>query len=336
MKITRHLKVPTGDILVVEGAHGPLEMISVGDYGKDRNLKADFLGLSEPLEGVPHGPLMPLEEKWVITISTQYGCSMGCPYCDVPKAGPGRNATFRDLVQQVLTGIRLHPEVKRTKRLNVHFARMGEPSWNPNVLDAARWLKTHLEPADDGQPDFRVHPVVSTIMPRRNEWLRTFVHTWMRVKNRVFGGNAGLQISLNSTDDEQRHYLFNGRALHLHEIATVMAGVLPFGRKIALNVALTADTIVDPLELRRWFPPEEYMVKITPMHETAACKANDIHTPGGYTSYVPYESLERELTEAGYDVIVFVPSVEEDEGLITCGNAILSGSVPRVEFTEVV
>ena len=43
MKIIRHLKVPTGDILVVEGNKGKLEMLSLGDYGKDVNLKCDAM-----------------------------------------------------------------------------------------------------------------------------------------------------------------------------------------------------------------------------------------------------------------------------------------------------
>ena len=102
MKILKHLRVPTGDILVIEGSKGSLEIISVGDYGKARNIKADFLGFPDQIKGVPHGNLMPLQKKWVITLSTQYGCSMGCPYCDVPKVGPGINASFNDLVQQIL------------------------------------------------------------------------------------------------------------------------------------------------------------------------------------------------------------------------------------------
>jgi 23S rRNA (adenine2503-C2)-methyltransferase len=140
---------------------------------------------------------------------------MGCGFCDVPRVGPGKNATFYDLTGQVLAAVGLHPEVTETRRLNVHVARMGEPTWNPVVLDLGKWLHTHMNDT------YNVHPVVSTMMPKRNEWLKTFVHTWMRMKNRLYHGEAGLQISINSTRDDQRESMFNGNACSLAEIGRV-------------------------------------------------------------------------------------------------------------------
>lgn len=328
MNITRRLSVPTGDICVVGGSKGSLEMLSVGDYGKDVNIKADFLGLMNDPAPIAHTTILPLEEKWVITISTQYGCGMGCPYCDVPKVGAGKNASFNDLIYQVLTGIGLHPEVLYTKRLNVHFARMGEPSWNPHVLDCAKWLKEHID------PEYKVHPVVSTMMPNKNEWLKTFIHNWMRMKNRVYHGNAGLQISINSTDEKQREYLFNNNALTLHEIEKVMRGVVPIGRKITLNFAV-AGYEIRPDILLKYFDPEFYIVKLTPMHKTNSADENGIITKGDYTSIHPYKHHEEELKKSGYDTLVFMASEYEDLGRITCGNAILSGSLPLVPYTEI-
>jgi 23S rRNA (adenine2503-C2)-methyltransferase len=124
MEIFKRVKVPTGHILVVDGSVGLLELISVGDYGKDINIKCDAMDLSREPSPVRHTDLLPLEKKWVITISTQFGCSMNCNFCDVPLVGPGKNASVNDMIGQVMAGISLHPEVKETERLNVHFARM--------------------------------------------------------------------------------------------------------------------------------------------------------------------------------------------------------------------
>ena len=43
---------------------------------------------------------------------------------------------------------------------------------------------------------------------------------------------------------------------------------------------------------------------------------------------------EQSLIENGFDVIEFVPSYDEDGGLITCGNAILSGTKVKVPHKD--
>lgn len=328
MKIIENIKVPTGNILIGEGSKGSLEFVSLGDYGKEINLKCDALGLSREPSPVRHTELLSLKEKWVATISTQYGCSMNCTFCDVPKVGAGKNASFNDLIGQVLGILRLHPEIETSNRLNVHFARMGEPSWNPDVLDCAKWLKEHID------PEFNVHPVVSTMMPKNNKWLKVFIHQWMRIKNRLYKGNAGLQLSINSTNPIERAKMFNNNAHELHDIAQIMSGVYPAGRKITLNFAI-ADYEINPNELLRWFSPDLYIIKLTPMHKTHEAIDNDIKTDGDYTTYHPYSKYEEELKKAGYEVLVFIASVEEDMGRITCGNAILSGSMP-IEFDNAI
>ena len=327
MKILRNIQVPTGNILVVQGEKGMLECLSLGDYGKDINLKADFMNLEREIDKVTHTKMLPLEEKWVITISTQYGCSIGCNFCDVPKVGPGKNATFKDLIKQVLTGIKLHPEIQFTKRLNIHFARMGEPTFNPNVLDATKWFKEHLD------HEFKIHPVVSTMMPKHNEWLKTFIHTWMRMKNRLLQGEAGLQLSINSTSEEERNKMFRGNACSLEEISNIMEGIIPNGRKITLNFAI-ADYEINPSILLKYFNPQDYLIKLTPMHKTSTALENGIVTKGDYTQYYPYRDYEETLKNAGYDVLVFIASKEEDLGRITCGNAILSGDLPLVDYRD--
>jgi 23S rRNA (adenine2503-C2)-methyltransferase len=325
MKILRRISVPTGDILVVQGKHGKLEMLSLGDYGKDVNLKCDALGLSRDIEKVEHTKMLPLEKKWVITISTQYGCSMTCNFCDVPMVGPGRNATFHDMGYQVETGLGLHPEVKGTERLNIHFARMGEPTFNPAVLEVARHFKR-------AEPEFRVHPVVSTMMPRSNKWLEPFLESWMHIKNDLYEGNAGLQMSINSTDAFERADMFGGSARELSDIGCIARDLpKPVGRKITLNFAVAGWTI-DPAALLRWFDPEHFIIKLTPMHKTLTAEDNEVRTEGDYTTIYPYKHHEEALKKAGYDVLVFVASKEEDESRITCGNAILSGS--KAAFAE--
>lgn len=311
------IHVPTGYICTANGERGKLlEFLSIGDYGKHKNLKADFLGLDKPINGVEHGPVLPLSEKWVITISSQYGCTMGCKFCSVPRVGYGHNATFNDLINQVMWGIQCY-NVRYTKRLNLHYARMGEPTWNFDVIRSAYWLSGYFEAKEWG-----FHPVVSTMMPQTNGGLSSFLMQWLQFKECV-GGNAGLQISVNTTDDEIRHHTMP-HAMSLADISQFFKGLSHrkiSGRKLTLNFALT-DAPIDAQRLAYLFDPKVFLCKITPMHETEEAVENGLITKDG--AYYPYERVEEKLKSVGFDVIVFMPSREEDESRITCGNAILA------------
>ena len=317
MKIVRKIKVPTGDILIVEADKGKLEFLSIGDYGKSNNIKADFLGFTDDINGVSNSGILPLKEKWVITISTQYGCSMNCTFCDVPKVGRGINATIHDLVGQFDLARSLHPEVING-RINLHYARMGEPTWNPAVIDSAYMIACGLD-------DFKFHPVISTMMPKNNKKLFKFLSDWLDYKFR-HDGDAGLQLSINSTDEKARDKMFSDNTMRLKDISDMFFDLLSTyelkGRKIALNFALTGDKI-DAEKLRELFTPRYFMCKITPIHATKSCEENNINADG-YESYKIYKPIEEALKAVGFDVLVFVPSKEEDNSKITCGNAILA------------
>ena len=335
MQIIKNIKVPTGNILVGNGDKGKIEFLSIGDYGQDKNVKADFLGLTKDIQGVPDGEIMPLEEKWVITISSQYSCSMNCQFCDVPKVPQNPiNATYNDLKNQVVKALKLYPDVYTTKRLNIHVARMGEPTFNPNVIQFGKDLLKIVRPYVNRS---HVHPVISTMLPRKNKNLMKFLNEWtIDIKNEKFRGAAGLQFSINSTSDIQRNEMFSGSSLSLKEISEIGKSLIdPVGRKYALNFAIADGYQVDAEKLRQLFSPKKFMVKITPIHATRSCNENDIKTTEGYKAFTPYQKIEQELKDNGFDVIVFVPSYEEDLGLITCGNAILSGNLPKIKYEEI-
>jgi 23S rRNA (adenine2503-C2)-methyltransferase len=326
LNIVKNIKVPTGNILVVQGEKGKLECLSLGDYGKDVNLKADFMGLSRSLTEVHHTDLLPLTEKWVITISTQYGCSMGCKFCDVPKVGLGVNASYLDLYNQIKLALLLHPEIESTKRLNVHYARMGEPTWNKNVINFTLNMRKEL---------YRfigrslIHPVISTMLPKNNTNLYSFLNDWMEIKNDYFRGDAGLQLSINSTSNNERDIMFNYNSVSIEEVSDIGKMLdMPTGRKITLNFAV-ADYEIDAIKLRDLFDPDKFIIKLTPMHKTKTALENDIQTTGDYTTYYPYQRHEENLKAVGFDVLVFIASEYEDLGRITCGNAILSGTMPE-------
>jgi len=322
-------ELPTGYLFTEKYSKGELETLSIGDYGKKHNVKADFLGFTDEIHGVPNVECMPLSEKWVITLSTQYGCIMKCNFCDVPNVKFRGNASFTDLKQQFYNAIDKFPDVRYTERLNIHFARMGEPIFNEEVFNFAEWLY-HKKKQIQREKGLRievVHPVLTTSMPLAFKQLEQRLQDWCFIKNNVYNGQAGLQLSINSTDPMQRIDMFGGMATPLNEIAE-MADRLPtpIGRKFCLNFAYSTDYIIDARLLSMLFDPDKFMVKITPIHNNTACRDNNIKTLGGYDSFLPYKKPEEELKDNGFDVLVFVPSMDEEDGLVTCGNLILGGS----------
>lgn len=290
----RTILTHTGKIYV--DIDNQLEFLTVGDYGKENNIKADFLGLTKEIHGVEN-TAVDLSKKWVATISTQKGCPMHCKFCDVPKFGFYGNASIEDMERQIRTIIE-GESIKETDRFNVHFARMGEPTWNENVLAFGLALKGIAKSA--GLVAKTIHPVVSTMLPKANSKLGNFLQVWCSIKNEFYNGEAGLQLSINSTDDGQRSELFSSRSL-----------------------SLTAQTILDARKLSELFDKDKFIVKITPIHETTSAIESGLQITG-YTDYDVYRHFEQPLLEEGWDVIVFVPSKEEDSDRITCGNALIA------------
>lgn len=315
---TKIVKTHTGKIYV--DIKNRLEFLTVGDYGKENNIKANFLGLTKEINGVANTEV-DLSKKWVATISTQKGCPMKCKFCDVPKYGFYGNVSIKELSYQIETIIK-NEEVKQTERFNVHFARMGEPTWNKNVLDFSLILKDLVKKC--GLKAKTVHPVISTMLPKANKNLKEYILKWCEIKNEFYNGEAGLQFSINSTDNEQRNELFDGKSLSLHEISELAKELpMPKGRKYTLNFPVTAQTILDAKKLSMLFDKSKFIVKITPIHETNSAIENGFEV-SGYSDYDVYRKFEMPLLNEGWDVIVFVPSKEEDSDRITCGNALIS------------
>lgn len=327
--IAQKYTIPTGYLFTGDYSKGKLETLSIGDYGKSKNVKADFLGYHKIIEGVPNCYCMPLSEKWVITVSTQYGCPMKCTFCDVPNFKFRGNATFEDLQQQLYNAISLFPQIKYTERLNLHYARMGDPIFNEAVFEFSKWViknKKQIQ-LDTGLRIEVFHPVLTTSLPKKFQKLEERILEWCDIKNNLYNGQAGLQFSINSSDESQRSEMYRDMQLSLEDFARIAEKMPdPISRKYCLNFAFSTDFVIDADKIKRLFDPEKFMCKITPIHNNTACKTNNIKTIGGYDSWQPYQKPEEDLKKAGFDVLVFVPSIDEEDGLVTCGNAILGGS----------
>ena len=298
-----------------------LEYLYVGDYGKENNIKADFLGYTKRIDKVEHKPV-DITDKLVVTVSSQKGCPMNCNFCDCPKLGFHGNASTLELVSEITTGIALSG-IKHGERLNVHYARMGEPTFNPNVITSAKIIFQIIKDSNADISFNSYHPVVSTMMPKANKNLEKFLHDWVNA-GFIYGGEDGfgLQFSINTLDEEKRNKMFRNKSLSLQEISDIIKSLpMPKKRKYTLNFAVTSKCNLDVDLMNKYFNKEKCIVKITPIHETVEA-VNE-----GYEivkDFDVYEKFEQPLVKDGWDVIVFVPSKEEDADRITCGNSLIA------------
>ena len=298
-----------------------LEYLYVGDYGKENNIKAFFLGYDKRINEVKHHDV-DITDKLVVTVSSQKGCPMNCNFCDCPKLGFKGNATLPELVTEIMSGVALSG-IKHGKRLNVHYARMGEPTFNPNVITSAEYIAKMLADENSDVTFDEYHPVVSTMMPKANKNLKEFLHRWVET-GFVYGGEDGfgLQFSINTLDEDDRNAMFRNRSMSLQEISDVIRELpMPKKRKYTLNFAVTSKSNLDVDLMNKYFDKEKCIVKITPIHETVEA------VDEGYEivkDFDVYEKFEQPLVDDGWDVIVFVPSKEEDADRITCGNSLIA------------
>ena len=298
-----------------------LEYLYVGDYGKENNIKASFLGYDKRIDKVEHKPV-DITDKLVVTVSSQKGCPMNCNFCDCPKLGFKGNATLPELITEIMSGVALSG-IKHGQRLNVHYARMGEPTFNPNVITSAEFIAQMLMSENSDVTFDTYHPVVSTMMPKSNKNLKEFLHKWVTT-GFVYGGEDGfgLQFSINTLDENDRNEMFRNRSLSLQEISDIIKELpYPKKRKYTLNFAVTSKSNLDVDLMNKYFDKEKCIVKMTPIHETVEA------VDEGYEivhDFDVYEQFEQPLVNDGWDVIVFVPSKEEDKDRITCGNSLIA------------
>lgn len=249
------------------------------------------------------------EEKWVQVISTLYGCPVDCLFCDAGGNFKGR-LSYDDLLFQVDYLIReFYPDLNvPSKKFKIQFARMGEPSFNPNVLQLLEDL-----PQLYNIPGFI--PSLSTIAPRGTN---SFFNRLLEIKKEKYPLNFQLQFSLHSTDKSQRIQFIPVHKWEFWEMARYGKRFFdPGGKKITLNFALSTISIIDPNVLIRYFDPELFIIKITPLNPTFKASGNKL------LSLITLENSQYEiidqLEEKGYEVILSIGEWEENRIGSNCG-----------------
>ncbi len=277
-------------------------IVYILDLGKEN--------LVECVESVQ--PPQPRSEKWVLLVSTMFGCPVGCAMCDAGGYYHGKPTASQILDQIDFLVSRRYSDGKiPSRQFKIQFARMGEPALNPAVLEVLKAL-----PGRYSAPGLM--PSISTIAPSGCD--RFFEHL-ITIKNEYYnGGRFQMQFSLHTTDAALRDQIIPVRKWTFPQIAAYGDRFFKSGdRKITLNFALAQNSPLDAQVLREYFSPDKFLVKITPINPTYRAAEHHLASHINIAAPSTNDATVESLRSAGYDVIVSIGNVEENQVGSNCG-----------------
>lgn len=261
-------------------------------------------------------PPNPREERWILMVSTLFGCPVRCMICDAGGQYQGKPNAEQILEQIDYLVDKWFPNrVVPCEKFKIQFARMGEPALNPAVLEVLEALPFRYKAPG-------LMPSLSTIAPHGTD---VFFDRLLEIKDRLYhNGKFQFQYSLHTTDQDQRDKLIPVRKWSFSQMAKYGEKFINGGdRKITLNFALAENMAIDRSVLLEFFDPQKYLIKITPINPTCQAVKN------GLVSYIDpnnpeaRKDLADRLHECGYDVILSIGEVEENKIGSNCGQYVL-------------
>ncbi len=301
--------------IIASTGHPEIAMVYVMDFDGS---------LIECVEAVQ--PPKPREDKWVLMISTLFGCPIACQMCDAGGHYRGKLSESEMFAQiDYLIRQRYPDGFVPSKQFKIQFARMGEPALNPAVLDLLESL-----PGKINAPGLM--PSVSTIAPHGTDG---FFERLTEIKNRVYpDGNFQFQFSVHTTDQSLRDVLIPVKKWDFQKMAAFGDKFYqPGDRKITLNFALAKNSPIQSDLLLDYFDPDRYLIKITPLNPTYKAEST------GLKSYIdPVREKDNypvfdELSAVGYQVILSIGEQEENRIGSNCGQYVQKHLMAQSEFS---
>lgn len=257
-------------------------------------------------------PPLSREKKWVLLVSTMFGCPVGCLMCDAGGYYHGK-PTKEEIIDQIdfLVRKRFPDGNIPCEQFKIQFARMGEPSLNMAVLDVLQELPQRYHAPG-------LLPSISTVAPKGTE---RFFDRLLELKQEYYsGGRFQFQVSLHTTDPDLRDRFIPVKKWSYAQLEEYGERFFAAGdRKITLNFALAQGMPVDPDKLLNFFDPDKFLIKITPLNPTYRARENEL------ISYInplsagqKYEIIQK-LQDAGYQVILSIGESEENYIGSNCG-----------------
>lgn len=271
-------------------------------------------------------PPITRDDKWVLIVSSSFGCPIGCKFCDAGNYYHGNMSAEQILSEiQYMTQLRYPDNNIPSKKFKIQFARMGEPTLNSEVLKVIEKL-----------PEIYNHPglipCISTVAPNGGS---EFLSKLIELKDSYYSsGNFQLQFSIHSTDEESRNEIISPKIWDFNKISDYGKDwYRPQDRKITLNFAISEDSSIDITILIENFDPKFFFIKLTPINPTNNALKH------GYTSGITKENytsfnLLTKLRKNGYEAIISIGEWEENDIGTNCGQFATQMSDGNVSIKE--
>lgn len=294
-------------------------MIKVlAEYGEEDLAKvyvAEMRGSKEHLVEFVESiqPPIPREKKWVLIVSTLFGCPVGCKMCDAGKVRYKGKLTSEEILAEIDYMVRKRfPDGSiPISKFKIQFARMGDPALNPEVLIVLEKLPNVYDAPG-------LLPSISTVAPKNSE---DFLDKLLQIKNRFYsGGKFQLQFSVHTTDIQKRNELIPISTLSFEYIAAYGKKFYTDGdKKITLNFAMSEGYPVDVNLVRRYFDPDIFVIKLTPINPTESAKCNKIVSKIDVYNPTSADQIIDDFRSQGFGVILSIGEVEENKIGSNCG-----------------
>jgi 23S rRNA (adenine2503-C2)-methyltransferase len=264
-------------------------------------------------------PPFPREKKWVLIVSSMFGCPIQCKICDAGGDFCGC-LTAEELLRQIdyMVRRRFSEGKPVTSKFKIQFARMGEPSLNPAVLEALEQLASRYDTQG-------LHISVSSVAPRTTA-ARTFFDKLLKIKNRYYSqGRFQLQFSIHTTDEQKRDELIPVSKWSFDEISAYGKRFsLPQqgDRKVTLNFAPIVGYPIDVGSISHYFNPDLFLIKLTPVNPTFRSQEASLVSAVDPYDCTSAHDLITLFRKRGYEVILSIGALEENQIGSNCGQFI--------------
>ncbi len=195
------------------------------------------------------------KERWMAGVSCMSSCPIRCKFCATGQLKRYRNLTWKEIYRQVKFVIQQNPNFQweDAKEHKINYTRMGEPFLNITEVRTAIKVISTMYP--------NTHHYVSTIGIKGSDF------SWIK-------DNITLQISLHSLDEKKRDWLIPYKnKMSIEELGQIRTSS---NLKTTVNMTLVDEDDFDIDELTKYFDPEFFFIKLSPINENCMSQANEM------------------------------------------------------------